>query len=290
VNAGPPADSNPFRELGRFLEIQNLGLNLSFAIAFLLVAASGLPSLRTVVLVVVAFIAARNAGHSFNRWADRDLDAQNPRTRGRAMVTGRASPAFALGFAATNAGLLLVAAWLLNPLAVVLAPIALLLVFGYSYSKRVTSLTTVFLGVVEAILPAAVFIAVQGVLPLGALAASAGLVLWGTAFETIHSLGDLDADRHAGTYSIPVRLGVRRSSLLVPILHAGAMVLFALFGVFFSLHTAFFVALGVMGVLLAWIDLNFLARPTEPRAPFRAHFALGAVFLLGVIFSIFLIH
>ncbi|MGI0068103.1 MAG: UbiA family prenyltransferase [Thermoplasmata archaeon] len=94
-------------ELGRYLEIQNLGLNLPFAVGFLLVAAGGLPSWRSTLLVAVAFVAARNAGHSFNRWADRGYDARNPRTRSRALVTGRYPPSFALAFAAAFVGLYL---------------------------------------------------------------------------------------------------------------------------------------------------------------------------------------
>ena len=80
------------RELGRFLEIQNLGLNLPFALAFLFLAARGVPNLVTIALVVVAFVAARNAGHSFNRWVDRRLDAANPRTQARALPSGRTEP------------------------------------------------------------------------------------------------------------------------------------------------------------------------------------------------------
>ncbi len=154
------------RELGRFLEIQNLGLNLAFAVAFLLLAANGWPSLWTAFLVVVAFVGARNAGHSFNRWADREFDAKNPRTQRRAIPSGQRSPGSALALAAGNGALLVVAAYLLNPLAFVLAPVALVLIFGYSYTKRVTSLTTPFLGLVQAITPAAAFIAVRGTLPL----------------------------------------------------------------------------------------------------------------------------
>ncbi|MCI4316957.1 MAG: 4-hydroxybenzoate octaprenyltransferase [Thermoplasmata archaeon] len=266
------------RELGRFLEIQNLGLNLPFALAFLLAASNGWPSWRTLLLILVAFIAARNAGHSFNRWADRDLDAKNPRTRSRALVTGRASPTFAIAFALASVALLAACA---------ATPVAIALVFGYSYTKRVTSFTTVFLGIVEAVTPAAVFIAVQGRLPVAALVASAALVLWGTAFETIHSLGDVEADRTAGTYSLPVRLGVHRSSRLVPVFHAGALALFATFGLLMPLPPVFLVAVGVMAGLTATIDARFLQAPTEPRKPFRAHFALGAVFLLGVILSLF---
>ncbi|MFI5413857.1 MAG: UbiA family prenyltransferase, partial [Candidatus Lutacidiplasmatales archaeon] len=83
-------------EFGRFLEIQNLGLNLPFALAFFLTASNGRPTLWSLQWIVVAFVAVRNAGHAFNRIVDREYDRQNPRTRGRALVTGRYSLAFAV--------------------------------------------------------------------------------------------------------------------------------------------------------------------------------------------------
>ena len=285
ASGGP--SRGPARELGRFLEIQNLGLNLPFALAFLFLAAHGLPNLWTLVLVVIAFVAARNAGHSFNRWTDRRLDARNPRTRDRALAAGRTSPAFALGFCAVNALVVVVAAYLLNPLAFVLAPVALALVLGYSYTKRVTSFTTAFLGLVEAITPAAVYIAVEGTLPPWVLWAVGGLLAWGTAFETIHSLGDMESDRALGLFSLPLRWGVRASVRLVPALHATALVLLAVFGLSQGLTPAYFVALGGMAVLAGLTDRSLATRPTEARVPFERHFALGAVFLIGVLLAVF---
>ncbi len=281
------ARPGPAGELGRFLEIQNLGLNLPFALAFLFLAARGLPSLTTTALLVLAFVAARNAGHSFNRYADREQDARNPRTRGRALVTGRLSPGFALAFTAGSAAVLFVAAALLNLLALALAPVALALVLGYSYTKRVTWLTTVYLGLVESITPAAAFVGVTGTLPAAVLLAVAAIVLWGTAFETIHSLGDLPSDVALGLRSLPARFGVRRSVALVPALHAGALALLAAFGATEHLGVAYFAALGVMGILAARTDRVLALHPEEARRPFRAHFALGAVFLAGVLLALF---
>jgi 4-hydroxybenzoate polyprenyltransferase len=288
VSDAPRGGPGPARELGRFLEIQNLGLNLPFALAFLFLAAGGIPNPLTIVLVVIAFVAARNAGHSFNRWADRRLDAANPRTRDRALVAGRTSPAFALGFCVANAAVLVVAAYFLNLLAFVLAPIALALVLGYSYTKRVTSFTTAFLGLVEAVTPAAVYIAVRGSLPVEVLLAVGGLLAWGTAFETIHSLGDLESDRALGLFSVPLRWGVPASVRLVPVLHGVALALLALFGLALGLTSAYFLALVAMAVLAAVTDRDLARRPNSVRIPFERHFALGAVYLAGVLLAVFL--
>ena len=277
----------PARSLGRFLEIQTLGLNLAFAVAFLLLASNGRPSAWSLLWIVVAFIAARNAGHSFNRWTDRRLDAANPRTRDRALVTGRFSSAFALGFCAANAALLLIAAYLLNPLAFVLAPVALALVLGYSYTKRVTSFTTAFLGLVQAITPAAVYIAITGALPPVALLAVAALLAWGTAFETIHSLGDVESDRALGLFSVPVRWGVPASVRLVPTLHAAALALFIVFGFALHLTSAYFAALAAMAILVTITDRELARNPTQARIPFQRHFALSLFYLIGVALAVY---
>ncbi len=284
----PPHARRPLSagELGRFLEIQNLGLNLPFAIAFLLVAARGLPPLVPTVLLVVAFVAARNAGHAFNRWSDRDLDAKNPRTQGRALVTGRASPEFALALVVAMSALLFVCAYLLNPLALLLAPVALLLVLGYSWTKRRTALTTVFLGLVESVTPAAVFIGLTGHLPLAALVAVVAVLLWGTAFETIHSLGDLETDRALGLPTLPGRLGRARSVRLVPVLHAAALALFAGFGLLEGLHAGYDAGLVAMAAIAAYTDLTLARGPEHAPRSFRYHFLLGAVFAAGVVLGL----
>ena len=282
--ARPPGAA---RSLGRFLEIQTLGLNLAFALAFLLLASNGRPSLWSLLWIVVAFVAARNAGHSFNRWTDRRLDAANPRTQDRALVTGRLSSAFALTFCAANCALLLVAAYLLNPLAFALAPVALVLVLGYSYTKRFTSFTTAFLGLVQAITPAAVYIAITGTLPLVALVAVAALLAWGTAFETIHSLGDVESDRALGLFSVPVRWGVPASVRLVPTLHAAALALFVVFGLALHLTWAYFVALVAMALLVVLTDRQLAKNPTHARIPFQRHFALSLFYLIGVAFAVY---
>jgi 4-hydroxybenzoate polyprenyltransferase len=273
-------------ELGGFLEIQNLGLNLPFALAFLVIAARGVPPLLPTSLLVIAFVAARNAGHSFNRWTDRDLDARNPRTQGRALVTGRLSPRFALALAAAMSAVLVAAAYLLNPLVLVLSPLALLLVFGYSWTKRRTALTTVFLGLVESVTPAAVYIGLTGALPPAVLLAVLALLLWGTAFETVHSLGDLATDRALDLPTLPRRIGIGASVRLVPSLHAGALVLLAGFGWAEGLAPPYFAGLAAMALVAAVIDRGLASDPTRPDRAFRYHFLLGGLFLVGAIASV----
>ncbi len=286
MSAPTPSPSGRARELGRFLEIQTVGLNLPFALAFLLAAAHGLPPWQTVVLVVVAVLAARNAGHAFNRWTDRKLDALNPRTQSRALVTGRLSPGFALTLTVVSAGMLFVCAFLLNPLSLELAPVALALVLGYSYTKRFTSLTTVFLGLVEALVPAGVFIAVTGTLPLVAVVAVFGVLAWGPAFETLHSRGPLSIDQRLGLFSLPRRLGIRGSLGLVAALHAVALALFGLFGAVEHFGLPYWGALGTMAGVVAYSDVTLHRHLDRVRIPFQRHFLLALIFLAGVVVSL----
>ncbi len=274
-------------EIGRFLEIQNLGLNLPIALAFLLVAARGLPSLWVFVLVVIAFVAARNAGHSFNRWVDREQDRANPRTQERALVTGRLTERFSLSLTALNGAVLIVAAYLLNPLALILAPVALALLLGYSLTKRLGWGTTVYLGLVESITPAAAFVAVRGALPIEALVAVVGMLCWGTAFETIHSLGDLTSDRQLGIATLPTRFGPRASTRAVVGLHAAALAALTAFGVVARLDLLYYIALAVMTALAFQSDAGLIRQPNAVRTPFQRHMILGAIFLIGVLATLF---
>ncbi len=287
VISGRPARGR-LGEIGRFLEIQNLGLNVPFALAFLLVAAAGLPPLVPFALVVVAFVAARNAGHAFNRWADRALDAANPRTAGRALPSGRLSPGFALAVTVASSAVVVVAAALLNRLALELAPVALALVLGYSYTKRVSALSTVFLGLVEAVTPAAAFVALDATIPPAAWIAVGAVLAWGAAFETVHSLGDLGSDRALGLRSLPVRLGREASLRLVAGLHVTAVALFVGFGLAARLRWGYDAALAAIAVGVAVSDRGLFSGTLTPAALFRRHFLFGAGFLLGVAVAVLL--
>lgn len=288
MSAPAPPSRGRFRELGRFLEIQNLGLNLPFALAFVVLATHGRPPWLPFALLVVAFVGARNAGHSFNRWADLRYDRQNPRTQDRALVSGRYAPSTALVLTAASSAVVVAAAFLLNPLALLLAPVALASVLGYSYTKRYTALTTVFLGWVEAITPAAVYIALDASLPPAVLAAVGGLLAWGTGFEIVHSLGDLASDRELGLKSLPLALGTRRSVLAVPTLHAAAVLLLGAFGLLEHLRLPYFVALGAIAAVAFVIDRGLLRDPGNVARPFRTHMLLGLLYLAGAAAAVYL--
>jgi 4-hydroxybenzoate polyprenyltransferase len=281
ARTGPPGSR--LTAVSQLLTLPNLGLNLFLALAFLLVAARGFPVWWTSVLVLLAFFGARNAGHAFNQFVDRRLDEKNPRTRERPLVTGALSPSSALMLVVANVALFFAAAWLLRPWLVLLALPALALVLGYSYTKRFTAWTTVILGAVQALIPAGVYLAVDGRIPLEGWVAVGAMVLFGTGFETVHSLGDLRADQEQGLHSLPLAVGRARAPWAVAALLGSALGLLLIYlGLTVGFATLPWLAWAAMGAVAVW-EVHGLRQKDRPLLPlFRAHFVMGALFLLGV--------
>ena len=177
--------------------------------------------------IVVAMVAARSAAMAFNRFVDSDIDARNPRTAGRAIPSGRVSKGFTSGFVAASAALLVLAASRLNPLCLKLSPLALAVVMGYSYTKRLTPLSHLALGAALGIAPAAAWIAIRGSLDPGILLLSASVVLWTAGFDIIYSCQDVDFDRTHGLHSIPARLGIAPGLVVSRVFHAGMVAFLA---------------------------------------------------------------
>lgn len=175
---------------------------------------------RTLACVLLCMVFARNAAMGFNRYADRKIDALNPRTAGREVPAGIISPRQALVFVIVNALLFLLTAWFINPLAFVLSPLALLVVLGYSLTKRFTPLCHFVLGLGLAIAPTGAYIAVTGHLAPIPCLLSLLVITWVSSFDITYALQDEDFDRMHGLRSIPARLGRRRAIGLSIALHA----------------------------------------------------------------------
>jgi len=169
--------------------------------------------------IVVAMVAARSAAMAFNRVADADIDAINPRTRVRAIPAGAVSKSFTWAFIALWSGVFLLAAHMLNPLCLKLAPLALAIVLGYSYTKRFTALSHLVLGFALGIAPAAAWIAIRASLDWPILLLTAAVTLWTAGFDIIYSCQDHEFDRKTGLHSIPVMLGVKNALLVSRLLH-----------------------------------------------------------------------
>lgn len=172
-----------------------------------------------ITFIVTAMVAARSAAMAFNRLVDSDLDARNPRTRMRHLPAGTLSKGFAWGFVAVASLVFLLAARMLNPLCFRLAPVALSIVFLYSFAKRVTSLSHLVLGFSLGIAPAAAWIAVRGTLDPRILWLTAAVTLWTAGFDVIYACQDYDFDQRQTLFSIPERLGIARALRVAQGLH-----------------------------------------------------------------------
>ncbi|MFB3829849.1 MAG: UbiA-like polyprenyltransferase [Bryobacteraceae bacterium] len=196
----------PFALTGAMLAVREGGAgahNLAWKISF----------------IVIAMVAARSAAMTFNRLVDSDLDARNPRTRMRHLPTGTLSRGFAWGFVAAAAFVFLFAARMLNPLCFRLAPVALSVVFLYSFTKRFTSLSHLVLGFSLGIAPAAAWIAIRGSLDVRILWLTAAVTLWTAGFDVIYACQDYDFDQRQSLFSIPERLGIARALRVAQALH-----------------------------------------------------------------------
>src|SRR5512139_1182578 len=198
---------------------------LPFAFTGALLALGGLPSVRQVFWIVIAMVGARSAAMGFNRWADRSIDAGNPRTRTRALPAGLVTPGQVLLFIIASSAILVLAAAMLNPLAFTLSPVALAVVFFYSYTKRFTFLSHAFLGLAISGAPLGAWIAVTGRLELPALVLGLAVLFWLLGFDILYALQDMEFDRTAGLHSIPQRFGVRTSLRISRAAHGVTMVL-----------------------------------------------------------------
>jgi 4-hydroxybenzoate polyprenyltransferase len=196
---------------------------LPFAFTGAVLAADGLPPWRTVFWIATAMFGARSAAMGFNRWADRDIDAKNPRTKTRALPMGLVTPAQVIVFTAVSSGLLVFSAWMLNPLSFYLSPGALAVVFFYSYTKRFTFLSHAFLGLAISLSPIGAWIAVTGKLEPPALVLGAAVLFWLLGFDVLYALQDMEFDRKTGLHSIPERFGTRRSLWISRASHAVTM-------------------------------------------------------------------
>ena len=262
-----------------FVKVAHTIFSLPFAFVGVAAASFVHPlTLRTVLLVIAAFGTARFTAMGFNRIADRRLDALNPRTSGRELPARRMTLAEAWALVAVMAVLFVMSAALLNPLCLALSPLALAWVTVYSYSKRFTALSHLWLGVGMAISPVGGYLAVTGAwsTPWWVIMLLAAVVTsWGGGFDVLYSLQDEAFDREHGLRSLTVVLGAPSAILVARVLHvlaAGALIAFGLaagFGAWYFVGTA--VALG----LLVWE--HRLVKPGDYRRLDAAFFAMNGI-------------
>ncbi len=188
-------------------------------------------NLKLLLLIILCMIFARNAAMGFNRIADQKYDMLNPRTKSREIPSGKISPASAVLFVIINAALFITAAGFINRLTLFLSPVALIVILGYSYTKRFTPLCHFFLGLGLSLAPVGAYISVTGQFSLLSVIYSLIVLTWVSGFDIIYSLMDDSFDRDNQLYSIPASLGIRRAILVSLFIHLITVILVIFAGV-----------------------------------------------------------
>jgi 4-hydroxybenzoate polyprenyltransferase len=269
-----------------FVKVAHTVFSLPFAFVGVAAASFVRPvTLRTVLLVIAAFGSARFAAMGFNRIADRRLDALNPRTAGRELPASRMSLGEAWVLVVASAGLFVLSAGLLNPMCLALSPVALAWVMVYSYSKRFTALSHLWLGVGMAISPVGGYLAVTGAwsTPWWAILLLALVVTcWGGGFDILYSLQDEGFDREHGLRSLTVALGAPQAISVARGLHALAAVALAAFGAAAGFGAWYYAGAALATGLLVWE--HRLVRPGDYSRLDAAFFAMNGI-ISGVVMA-----
>jgi len=287
--ASPPVAaprSNPLLTFGRMVKFSHTVFALPFALAAAALAARGvgLP-LPRLLAIVVAMAGARTTAMGFNRIVDRQFDAKNPRTAGRELPSGQVSLRAAWTMTIVSAGVFIAAAAYLGPLCLKLTPVALLLLWGYSVTKRFTALCHLVLGLAIASGPAGAWIAVRGDFTWvpGLLMIAVGT--WIGGFDILYALADRDFDRASGLHSIPARLGIKGALIVSGLLHVITLAALATLAFVGGLGAFYLVAVAVAAALLIWE--HAIVRPNDLSRLNVAFFTLNGyvsvVLLAGVV-------
>ena len=256
---------------------------LPFALCGAMLAAGGLPAWHRLAWIVVAMVSARSAAMAFNRLADASIDAANPRTATRALPVGLLSPGFVTFFVLIACAIFVLAASQLNRMTLLLSPVALAVVLLYSYSKRFTRWSHLFLGFALGIAPAAAWIAVRGSLDPRILLLTAAVTFWVGGFDVIYACQDYEFDRGHGLHSVPRYLGIHWALWVARGFHLVMLALLVALVVVFGLGKLAVVGVAAVAILL--IYEHSLVRHDDLSKLNAAFFTMNGV--ISVVFFVF---
>jgi 4-hydroxybenzoate polyprenyltransferase len=256
---------------------------LPFALTAAMLAASGWPRVRLLFWIVVCMVLARSAGMAFNRWADAELDARNPRTMMRAIPGGQLTRGFVGGFTVVTSLLFLISAAQLNRLTLLLAPAELGLILLYSYTKRFTRWSHLVLGLVLGSAPAAAWIAIRGTLDPRILVLTLVVLCWVGGFDTLYACQDAEHDRREGLKSLPAAIGIDNAFWLARALHVAMFVIALWLIQLFTLGPLAWVGVVIVAALLLYE--HSIVSPGDLTRMNAAFFTMNGV--ISIVFFIF---
>jgi 4-hydroxybenzoate polyprenyltransferase len=278
---------NRIQTILEMIKFEHSVFALPFALTGALLAARatshGWPTLRQILWIIVAMVSARTAAMTLNRIADLRYDKENPRTKMRALATGALSVSFAWIFTLIAVAVFFLAAWQLNLLALKLAPVALAVLFFYSYTKRFTSWSHLFLGFALGISPAAAWIAITGSLDTRMLILCAAVTLWVGGFDVLYACQDIDFDKQAGLYSIPKRFGIANALWIARVMHIGVVILLSWLAASFGLPWPAWAGIAVVAALLGYE--HSLVKPNDLSKLNAAFFTVNGY--ISILFLLF---
>jgi 4-hydroxybenzoate polyprenyltransferase len=225
---------------------------LPFAMCGAMLAANGWPAPAQILWIIVAMVSARAAAMAFNRLADAEIDAANPRTRTRALPAGLLSRKFVLLFVVVSCAVFVLASAMLNRLTLILSPVALAIVLLYSYAKRFTRWSHLVLGFALGVAPAAAWIAIRGSLDPRILLLTAVVTFWVGGFDVLYACQDCDFDTSFGLHSLPRSYGIPRALLLARLMHGLMLLLLIAFVAAFGLGKLAIIGVVAVALLLAY--------------------------------------
>lgn len=256
---------------------------LPFALTGAMLAAHGWPHPSQLLWIVVCMVTARSAAMAFNRWADAELDAANPRTSARAIPAGLLPRPFVAGFTIVMSALFVLSAAQLNRLTLWLSPVALVVLLLYSYTKRFTRWSHLFLGLSLGIAPTAAWIAIRGTLDPRILVLTAAVLFWVAGFDVLYACQDAEHDRRHGLNSVPAAIGVSGAFWVARGMHAIMLALLLWLVHLFSLGGLGIVGICVVAALLLYEHL--IVSPKDMRRLNAAFFTMNGV--ISVVFFVF---
>jgi 4-hydroxybenzoate polyprenyltransferase len=234
----------------RMIKFEHTVFALPLAYVGAVLGAGGWPGWQKALLILGAMVGARTAAMAFNRLADHTYDSLNPRTRNRELPAGKLRRSVVTMLLGASILLFILSALALNPWCFYLSPLALFVVLGYSYTKRFTWTSHLFLGLSLAFAPAGGYLAVTGRLDRPVILIAAGVICWVAGFDIIYACQDIGFDRKVGLHSIPVRVGIRSALRFSSAIHLVAFALFGWAGILAALSWPYFAAVLIIGILL----------------------------------------
>lgn len=270
----------------KMIKIEHSVFALPFAFAAAMLASGGIPEIRQIFWITIAMLTARASAFGFNRIIDRKIDAMNPRTSDREIPSGKIKLWEAILFTTVCIIIFLFSAWMLNSLCFKLAPIAILILFIYSYTKRFTWTCHFFLGLALALAPLGTWIAIKGTFSWEIIPMAVAVIFWLAGFDTLYALWDVEFDKKFGIYSIPKVFGIKKAIYLSRVFHTIAFTFLLITGWIFKLNLIYWI--GMLIVALLFIKEHSLVKAHDLSKLNIAFFNMNGYISLTVFLFVFL--